>query len=148
MKTRGFSLIEAVLALSLLAAGLIGLLYIFQDAVANSLVADQTYVATNIARETMDKVISQRDCNETGCGYSNTLTSINSNTYSASPVSGFSNYSVITTALEVNPDDDDAVDDFADASPGSGYARVTVQVTWNNGTNSIQLVTLLADYTL
>ncbi len=144
----GFTLIEAVLSIAVIGVGLVGMLYAFQGSVNSSLVADQTVIATNIARETMERIIAQRDCNESGCGYAATLTSINtSNTYDENPVSGFAGFVLDSTALEVNPDDDDNSDDFLDASAGSGYARVTVQVSWNNGNRSIQLATLITDYT-
>lgn len=145
---RGFTFLDAILGLALLAAGLLGILYVFQGSVSSSLLADQTVIATNLGRETLEKITAQRDCNLSGCGYAATLTAINTNhTYDQNPVSGFSNYTITSTALEVNPDSDGGTDDFLDAQSGSGYARVTVTVSWNSGANSIQLVTLLGSYT-
>ena len=145
---RGFTFLDAVLGLALLAAGLLGILYVFQGSVSSSLLADQTVIATNLGRETLEKITAQRDCNLSGCGYAATLTSINTNQiYNQNPVSAFPIYSITATALEVDPDSDGGTDDFLDAQPGSGYARVTVNVSWNSGANSIQLVTLLGNYT-
>ena len=69
--------------------------------------------------------------------------------YSDGQLSGdFSAYTRNVTIVEVDPDDDDAVDDFLDASPGSGYARVTVIVSWSSGTEQVKLETLIANYTM
>ena len=142
-KDRGFSLIEAVLSIALIGVGLVGIVYSFQGAARSSLLADQTVIATNLARETLEKIIAYKNTN----GYSNTLTTINTNNnYDENPVSGFSNYVIDATALEVDSDDDDNVDDFLDAFPGSGYARVTVNISWDNGNHSINLATLITDY--
>lgn len=143
----GFSLLDALLGLALLSAALIGLMYIFQGSVSSSLLADQSIVATNLARETLEKIIAQRDCNLAGCGYAATLAAINANTYDYNPVSGLSGYVIDSTALEVDPDSDGTTDDFLDALPGSNYARITVTVSWNNSVNSISMVTLLTSYT-
>ena len=144
----GFTFLDAVLGLALLAAGLLGILYVFQGSVGSSLLADQTVIAANLGRETLEKITAQRDCKLSGCGYAAALTAINTNhTYNQSPVSAFPTYTITTTALEVDPDSDGGTDDFLDALSGSGYARITVSVSWNSGANSIQLVTLLGSYT-
>jgi type II secretory pathway pseudopilin PulG len=139
----GFTLVEAVLSLALVATGLLGVIYAFQSMSQSSLLADQTVTATNIARATIERIIARRDAN----GYASTLAAVStSNTFDENPVTGFSGYVLNSSALEVDPDDDGNVDDFLDAAPGSGYARVTVQVSWNSGSNSISLVTLMANY--
>lgn len=144
---RGFSLIESTLSMLIIGAGFVAIISAFQGSSQNSLLADQTILASNLAAETMERILAQRDCNNAGCGYSNTLTSINtSNTYDYNPVSGFAGYVVNSTALEVNPNANAGTDDFLDASPGSGYARITVVVSWNNGANSISLESLMANY--
>lgn len=139
---KGFTLIEAVLSIAFIGIGLVGLLYAYQGAARSSLLADQTVIATNIARGTIERIVHRR----LQGSYSNALTDINNAVYDENPVSGFSGYVLDSSVLEVDSDDDDTVDDFLDASPGSGYARVTVQVSWNNGASSIRLVTVIADY--
>lgn len=147
MAKPGFTIIETVLAISLVGAGLIGLLLAHQGASSSALLADQAIIASALARETMEKILAQRDCNETGCGYASTLTSINtSNAYDANPPTGFTGYAIDATALEVNPDNDNTTDDFLDAQSGSGYARITVQVSYSNGQKSLKLTTLITDY--
>lgn len=141
---KGFTLIEGVLAIAVLGVGLVGVMFSFQGGTQSSLLADQTVIATNIARGTLEKILAKRDAD----GYAATLVAVNtSNSYDENPVTNFSNYVLDTTALEVDPDDDDAIDDFLDASAGSGYARVTVQVSWGGGEHSITMETLIADYT-
>ena len=144
---KGFSLIESTLSMLIIGAGFVAIVMAFQGSSTTSLLADQTVLASNLAAETMDKIFAQRDCSSAGCGYSSTLTSINtSNTYDYNPVSGFSGYVIDSTALEVNSDSDAGTDDFLDTSSGSGYARITVVVSWNNGANSLSLVSLMASY--
>lgn len=145
-KLRGFTLVEMVLSIGLLGVGLIGIFYFFANLLTSSMVTDQTIIAANLARETMETILARKDCDNSGCGYTTTLSTIQSGTYNASPVSGFSAYTITTTATEVDPDNDDSIDDFLDASPGSGYARVTVLVSWNAGQNTFTLVTLMANY--
>lgn len=146
-KNGGFSIIETVIAMSLIGAGLIGLFSAYQRMSLDYMVADQSLIALNLARETLEKIIAQRDCNNPGCGYQATLNAINtSNDFDENPVSGFSNFSINTTAIEVDPDQDPGVDDFLDSQPGSGYARVNVQVSFNNGANRVRLYTLITDY--
>jgi len=143
MNKKGFTLIEAVLSIAILGIGLVGVIYAFQGAARSSLLADQTIIATNIARGTLERIVASRDAN----GYATTLTAINtSHTYNENPATGFPGFVLNTTALEVNSGDNSATDDFLVAQVGSGYARVTATVSWNNSANSIRLVTLIVNY--
>lgn len=143
---KGFTLIEGIISISIIGIGFGGLLMAFPKLIHTSLLLDQTIIATNLAREAMEKVIAKKDCQASGCGYSNTLSAIDSNDFDENPVSGFSNYVLDTSYIEVDSDDDDNQDDFLDALASSGYARVSVSVSWNNGDKSIKLDTLIADY--
>lgn len=140
---RGFTLIEVVLSIGLLAVGLVGVMISFQGAARSSILADQTVIATNLARGALERIVANRDAN----GYPSTLTAIASGTYNETGAPDFPDYSVECIALEVNPDVDGGTDDFLDASPGSGYARVTATASWNAGGNKISLFTLIANYT-
>lgn len=144
---RGLTLIESVLAIAVIGAGLVGVMIAFQGSVTSSLLADQSIIASHIAREAMESIIAQRDNNPNGnTGYDNVLTSINNNTYTFPNAYGQTGFTLTTTVTEMNPDDDNATDDFLDAQAGSGYARVTVTVSWNGGANSTKVETLLAKY--
>ena len=124
----GFTLLDALLGLVLLASGLVGMLYAFQGSISSSFLADQSVVAINLARQTLEKVSAQRDCNLSGCGYAATLVSITTNAYNQNPVPGFPGYTITTSAYEVNPGIGGLIDDFLSVLPGSGYMRITVVV--------------------
>ena len=51
-----------------------------------------------------------------------------------------------TTVLEVNPDDDSGTDDFLNSSAGSGYARVSVKVAYNNNMSFAKLESLITSF--
>lgn len=136
---KGVTLLEAVLTIAIISAGLIGVLYVFGSSTTSSLITDQTVIASNLAREKLEQVIADRAVK----GYAVTK----STNYSDGQLSGdYNEFTRNVTITEVNPDDDDAVDDFLDVQAGSGYARVTVTVDWNDGNNSIKLETLIAEY--
>lgn len=139
---KAFSLLDAIFGLAILSAGILGVMVIFQDSISSNALADQTITATHLGQETLERIRAQRDCNLAGCGYSNTLNSINTNVYNQN-----SAYTITASAYEVDPDSDGGTDDFLDAQAGSGYARVTVTVSWNGGTKSLSLVTLISNYT-
>ena len=144
---RGFTLIESVLAIAVIGAGLVGVMYAFQGSVSSSLLADQSIIASNIAREALERIVAQRDNNADGnVGYTDTLAAIQGGTYTLNNAYGQAGFNLVSSAVEVNPNDNNATDDFLDAQPGSGYARVTVTVSWNSAANSIKLETLLAKY--
>lgn len=146
MKTRGFTIIEAVLALSLLAVGLFGLLYSFQGSMTSSLLVEQSYVATNLARATMETIIARRDSSLSGGGYADTLSAIQAGSFNQSPVAGFTGYTVTATALEVDPGTSNDATNFTVAMANSGFARVTVAATFNGGTGTLNIVSLMANY--
>ncbi|MES2503989.1 MAG: type II secretion system protein [Myxococcota bacterium] len=143
---KGFSLVESVLAMVIIGAGFVGVVMAIPGMARTSLLADQSIVATNLAAEALEKVMARRDCNAAGCGYASTIAAIAANGYNANPVSGFTGYVLTVTVLEVNPDADTGTDDFLDANVGSGYARVTAQVNFNNNANTIKLATMITNY--
>jgi prepilin-type N-terminal cleavage/methylation domain-containing protein len=143
MNKKGFTLIEAAISIAIIGAGMVGMLYAYQGVVRNSLIADQSVIAANIAREALEKISMRKMYDEFGP----TLTAINTTgTYDENPVTGFAAYVLDCNAVQVNQDDDDNTDDFLDALGGSWVARVTCTVTWNGGNNNFKLVTLITDY--
>jgi prepilin-type N-terminal cleavage/methylation domain-containing protein len=140
---RGFTLIEAVMAVAIVGIGLVGVIYAFHGMGTSSLLADQTVMASNIARGALESVQASRDSN----GYFLTLGEIQAGSYNLIPVTSNPSFNLTVTAVEVDPDKDaGATDDFLDSSLGSGYGRVTATVNWNNGGNSLSLVTMIAHY--
>lgn len=136
---KGFTLIEAVLTIGIIGAGLIGVMYVMNGGARSSLLADQTLIASNLAREKLEQIIADR----ANKGYATAIVT----NYSDGALSGeYSEFTRTVTMMEVDPDDDNNVDDFLDASSGSGYARVTVIVSWWGGAQSVKLETLIANY--
>jgi type II secretory pathway pseudopilin PulG len=139
-KSTGFTLIEAVLMIAIVGGGLIGVMYVMNGGIRSSLLADQTLIASNLAREKLEQIIADR----ANKGYATTIAT----NYSDGALSGeYSEFTRTVTLTEVNPDDDSATDDFLNAQSGSGYARVTVTVSWLGGAQSVTLETILANYT-
>jgi len=137
---KGVTLIEAVLMIALIGAGLLGVMYVFSGTTKSSLVADQTVVASNLAKEKLEQIIADR----ANKGYPVTIAANYSDGNLPPP---YDQYSRTVTIIEVDPDVDGGDDDFLDPQNGSGYARVTVTVSWSGG-YSVKLETLLADYTM
>ena len=135
---KGLTIIEAMLTLLIIGGGLIGVMYAFVGGSVSSLIADQSIVASNLAKEKLEEIISDRANN----GYPTTITT----SYSDNPGGDFSIFTRTVTFLEVDPDDDGGTDDFLDPQPGSGYARVTVVVSWPS--SSVKLESLIANYTM
>lgn len=137
MNARGITLIETILTIAIIGAGLLGVMYLFIGGTKSSLVADQTIIASNLAKEKLEQIISDRASK----GYPVTIAT----NYSDGVLSGdYNEFTRNVTMFEVDPDDDNTVDDFLDPLPGSGYSRVTVNVTW--GGQAVKLETLIADY--
>lgn len=139
---KAFSLLESVLAMLIIGAGFIAVTKSFGGTGQSTVLAEQTVVAINLASEALERIAAQRD----NAGYAATLVSINSGVYTQNPVSGFSAYSISTTATEVSGSSSALPDSFTTAQSGSGYARITVTVTWNSTRNSVKLETLIAEY--
>ncbi len=150
MKTRtikGFSLLEAVLTMAVIGLGFVGVTRAVGAVSASSLVANQSIIATNIAAQTLEQIIAQRDCTAIGCGYAAMLISVNiTGSYNANPVPGFPGYAVSAAAQEVSGAKSGGGDDFLVPQIGSGYARVTATVSWNGGASSLKLVTVISNY--
>lgn len=143
--SRGFTLIEAVLSLGILSVGLIGVMYAFQGMGTSALLADQTVIASNISRGALENVIASRNAN----GYAAALAAIQNGNFNQNPATNYplNSYTLTVTTYEVDPDKDaGATDDFLDAMAGSGYARVTSTVSWNNGQKTVSLVTVMANH--
>ena len=140
---KGFTLIEMSVAILLLSVGVVALGVTISNHVRVSLNTDIRISALNLAKGSMEHILQYRDY----YGYSSALSAINSGSFDDSSVSGFDSFSIDVEADEIDPDiDNSSNDDFEDSQPGSDYARITVQVQFNNGNDYIELETLMADY--
>ncbi len=146
-KLQGFTIIESVLSIAVVGAGLIGIAMAIGNISAANLAITRNIVALNIAQESMEKILARRDCNNAGCGYAATVDSIRRGSFNENPLRSNATFAVNASILEVNPDSDgNSNDDFLDSQPGSGYARITVHVANMGGANLISLKTLLVSY--
>jgi len=131
--TRGFTLIESVLVLSLISFGLLGILTLFQKNISRSGDREFLLEATTLAQDKMETLIAAKKYN--------LYASITSTNYPAAPEDltsvGFPGFSRTTTIQEVSKTD------FTITQAGSGYKKITVTVSWTGG-----LVTLTTLFTL
>ncbi|MDO8518977.1 MAG: prepilin-type N-terminal cleavage/methylation domain-containing protein [Deltaproteobacteria bacterium] len=132
---KGFSLIEAILTITLLSLGLAGGLTLFQNSTDNSLMKDNRVIASQLASEKLESIILDK----TFQGYD----FIDETNYPdedlADPFDAFSR-SVIIEEVQAA--------DLTTPEVGSGYKRIDVQVTWGvEGYQTITVSTVLTDYT-
>ncbi len=144
----GVTLIETLFTILIIGIGLIGVLYIFGGTVSKSLIADQTVQATNLAHEKLEEIISDR----ANLGYDATETKLINGNYSDGQLT--SPYNIYTRTVTYNyinvpsTPDGDNTDDFATISlTDTGYLRVIVNISWNNGGDSINIATLISNWT-
>ena len=145
LKTRnkGFNLIEGVLSILIIGVGLIGVLYVFSGSTRSSLNADQVAVSQNLAEEKLETIIADK----AHSGYGTIINNINSGIYNDGPI--FNIYTRTATRTFINvpaTPDGNSTDDFSSVSGSdTGYALVTVTVTFNNGNDSVVVKTLLSN---
>jgi len=128
-KKSGFTLIETVLAMIVLAIGIFGTMHLFYQTADRAFDTDIAIRATSLARDRLEQVIFGKKMN----GYA----SVNATNYppTESLTGNYSGLTRTTSILEVNPTN------LVSAQNGSEYKRVTVTVAWNGG--SITLDTLV-----
>lgn len=133
---RGFTLIEAVLSIVILAVAVPPVLWAVRHAHANRIDPVQTCRAYWLAVEKLEDVIADRHSTSRGYGY---LLTAN---YRAEPsVAGYPGF-----AREVSLEETEA--DLS--TPGSGYMKATVTVRWHDSRGvprSLAVATVLTDYT-
>ena len=134
MKKNGFTLIEAVLALVLLAGGLLGIMTLFQRNVSNANVMEQTLKATFLAQERMEQIILDKKYKLYPF-----IVSANYPTSENLTAQGFPGYTRTIQILEVDSNN------LSSASNGSGYKRITVAVSVSGG-DTVTLTTLLTKW--
>jgi prepilin-type N-terminal cleavage/methylation domain-containing protein len=132
---KGFTLVEVVLSIIIISVGLFGIMYLFDNVTRGALEADLNTTAVYLARERMERIIAGKVYN----GY-NYVTTVNYPATEAVSVGGY-NYSRNLTITEVSKVN------FTTVSPGSGFKRIDVSVTWGVGGNqTITESTVIADY--
>lgn len=131
MNKRGFTLIEALLIMTIIGASFFGLGLIFSNIDQQALSSDLTVMATQLARERMEEVIAVKASG----GYS----SLSSEGPTA-VTSGEWDFSRSVVVSYISPSD------FSTSFADTGYKRVVIQVDWGSGSGqSISLQTILTD---
>ena len=128
---RGFTMIEAMLVMIVIGIAFFGFGYLFGNIDQHALKADQTILATKLAREKLEEVVQQK----ADAGYASVVTQAPS-----SVTSGAWSFTRGVTVNYVN------ATDFSNAVTDTGYKKVVVTVAWGAGTGqSIALTTLVTD---
>lgn len=130
-----FTLIEAIIAIVILAVAMPPMLWAIQDSQSTRSAPILTSRARWLATEELEDIIADR--HSTTRGYAYVLAS----NYPAEPtIAGFPGYSRAVAVTETGA---------AFASGGTGYKLVTVTVSWTDGrrqARSLSLSTVVTDY--
>lgn len=127
---------EAVLTLTILSGGLMGILVLYEQNVLSANAMEQTAVATYLAQERVEQILQDKKYN--------LYASIVSANYPATEdmtASGFPGYTRTVSIVQV-----DATDlTTPQNNPPTGYKRLTVSVQIAGG-NTVTLTTLLTEW--
>ncbi len=135
MKTRGFTLLEIIMAIVVLGIFAPAIIFAITAPLAQSTWDDKQVKATMLVQERMEDVFAAKANNALSLGYPSIIAA---NYPAETPVSGFTGFDRTTTITEV------AGSDLSTASSGSGFKKVQVSVTWTGGTASA--TTVLGSY--
>ncbi|MHC5023414.1 MAG: type IV pilus modification PilV family protein [Planctomycetota bacterium] len=131
----GFTLIETIAAIVILAVALPPMLYAVREAHLQRVAPVQASTARWLAVEKLEDIIADRHSTTRGYDYL-----IPANYTSETPVSGFGAYERSVTLTET----------LADlTTAGDGYMKVTVIVSWTDATGaarSLSISTVLTEY--
>lgn len=123
----GFTLVELLLSIVVMSAGLLGIMALFENSTRGALQADVNAIAADLAHEKLERIVSDK----VYLGYGG----VTQSRYPNETFTGdFSVYTRSTQIREVSSAD------FTTVQTGSGYKRVDVTVYW--GLQSSQRVTV------
>lgn len=130
-KVAGFTLIEAVLIMVIMAVAFLGFGFLFGNVTQRALQTDLTVLATKLARQKMDEVMQTKADSGYAAVASSAPSSVSSGTW---------NFTRQVDANYVNSSD------FSSSAIDTGYKKVVVTVSWGSGTGeAISLTALLTD---
>jgi len=130
---KGFSLIETIMVIVVLGIASYGLLNVFISGLRESASPLQGVQAIELAKEKLETIFSEKF--DTAKGYSYLAAG---NYPPETPINGFAGFNRTVTFTEVSGTD------LVTPSPGSGFKRITVTVSW--GSDSVTLESVAADY--
>lgn len=133
--SKGFTLVEAVLTIIVIAIGLFGMMFLFDNVTRGAMEGDQAITSTYLVRERLERMIFDKVYR----GY-NYIVAAN---YPASEtvLVGNQAYTRQVSILEVSKGN------FSVGQFGSGYKRIDVTASWGTGANQrISEATLVTNY--
>lgn len=131
---KGFSLIEAVLALAIIGAGIAGVLTLYQQTVARSNESELTLKATYLAQTRLEQIVHDKKYK----GYAFIIAG-NYPALEDLTAQGYPGYTRTTTIQEVS------ASDLTTPQTGTGYKRITVGVSTTGGPTA-SFATLLTQW--
>jgi prepilin-type N-terminal cleavage/methylation domain-containing protein len=129
----GFTLIETILVIIVLGIASYGLLNVFISGLKKSAYPLKGVQAVTLAKEKLEIIMA--DKHDALKGYPFLIAA---NYSDETPVAGFSDFDRTVSFLEVDSTD------LSAASPGSGFKKITVTVSWDK--EDVSLVSLVTDY--
>jgi len=134
-KKRGFTLIEVMLTMVIIATGLFGLMVIYHNSARNVMDADINLMASYLARERLEKLVSDK----VAYGYDYVINENYSTT--ANVTVGGHQFTRSFNIYEV------LKDDLFTPQVDSGFKRIDMTVSWGLGADeNVILSTILTDY--
>ncbi len=126
---RGYSMIEGIMATTVFGVGLLGGLGVMQNTLVKSTQSELHVEAVSLAQEKIEDILADKEFK----GYDYVSNTLNY------PEEELDDKFVRNVSVsEVNPDD------LGSSSPGSGYNKVTVEVSWGNAdSQNVSLSTLV-----
>ncbi len=134
-KSKGFTLIEAVLTILIISIGLFAMMILFDNVTRGAMEGDTAITATYIARERLERMVFDKVYR----GYNYVV----ANNYPATEtvLVGNQTYTRQISILEVSKGN------FSVGQMGSGFTTIDVTVKWGEGaTQRINEATLLTNY--
>lgn len=130
-RQKGFTLIETILAMLVLAVGIFGTMHLFYQTTHRTFETDAYLKATALAREKLEEITFDKKMN--GYAYA-----VDANYPVSEVLTG--NFSDFTRTISIREVD---ATDLNTTQNNSGYKKVTVMVSWSGGSLTLDtLVTL------
>lgn len=128
---KGFTLIEAIISILIIGVAFMGFGYVLSNMDQNSLTADLSVVATELARDKMEELVAQKANSGYAAVSSQAAQNITQGTWSFSR-------DVVVSYVDSNT--------LSSSGFDTGYKKVVVNVSWGAGTGStVSLQTLLTN---
>ena len=136
-KCKGMTLVELVIGIAVIAVLFPVMISALFNPVVDSVKGEQMVQAMALAQGKIEEIYATKATNNGSLGYSY----ITSSHYPAeNPVSGFASFNRSVTITEVRGTD------LTTPLNNSGFKKIVVTVTWNGGSNRVELTEVLGNY--